>query len=70
MTERDIQGNFTALRELFGKYPNDISEDETRLVGDLVLRLLEGALLDLNKIAQSTEYQCEMMNVAEARARR
>jgi len=69
MTERDIQGNFAALRELFSKFPNDLSDDETKLFGETVLKLLEGALLDFSKIAQAAEYQCEMATAAELRAR-
>jgi hypothetical protein len=69
MTERDIQGNFAALRELFLKFPNDLSDDETKLFGELVLKLLEGAFLDLNQTARATEELLILEQARHAQAR-
>ncbi len=66
MTERDIQGNFAAL---FAKFPDDLSDAETKLFGELVLKLLEGALLDLNQSARATEELLVLQQVRNAQAR-
>lgn len=76
MTERDIRGNCMALRELIlrasrrdpphnGKQRQEADADTAAAIG-LGLALLEGLLVDLNRIADA----CEGMNAREIKFER
>ena len=59
MGSRDIKGNFLAIRELSGKVTSaDMPDNELEIVKTIVeasLTLLEGLLLDINRIADAAE---------------
>ena len=62
MGSRDIKGNFLAIRELSGKVTSadmpDMPDNEREIVKTIVeasLTLLEGLLLDINRIADAAE---------------
>lgn len=60
MSERDIQGNFLALRNIAKELAGaDLPEKErqtVQLLVDVGLNLLEGLLIDINKIAEAAEF--------------
>ncbi len=60
MTERDIKGNFLALKNLVAEAAGeDLPEKEKRvikLLGETGLGLLEGLLLDINRLADAAEH--------------
>ena len=61
MTEHDIKGNFLALRNITQELAGvDLPEKEratVKLLAEVGLNLLEGLLIDINKIAQAAEHQ-------------
>ena len=60
MSERDIQGNFLALRNVAKEMVGaDLSEKEkqtAQMLVDVGMNLLEGLLIDINKIADAAQY--------------
>ena len=60
MTEADIKGNFLALRTVAKEAVGaDLSEKEKQIAQVLVdagLNLLEGLLIDINKLATAAEH--------------
>lgn len=60
MSERDIQGNFSRSEILPRKMVGaDLSEKEkqtAQMLVDVGLNLLEGLFIDINKIADATQY--------------
>ena len=62
MTETDIKGNCTAIRHLASQIARaDLpsAERETvKVLAEAALVLLEGFLLDINRIAEAAAYAC------------
>lgn len=70
MTENDIKGNFAAIRELANQFAGaDLPPGEQQVVRTLTtcgLVLLEGLLLDINRIANLLE---NYVDLAQMQAR-
>ncbi len=60
MTENDIKGNFLALRnvakEIVGADLSDKEKQIAQMLVEVGLNLLEGLLIDINRIAEASQH--------------